>query len=236
MNPPAQATKTRKAAGNFKKNHLGETSRPCFNAKMRTNSHVALMVAILVSPMAKGEVIAELTERAIQGEVAAMTELAVRHEKGDGIARDLMAALPWYVRAAEQGNAAAQMKLGSLYIGGKGIKKDSGEAAKWFLLCAEQGNAAAQCQIGRMYLAGAGVLQNDVEAYKWAALAALQGHVPARKLLAFLEQRMSLAQNEDGRQRAADFLAHQTLNLPLELPKEIIAPIEPEPEILKAVD
>lgn len=196
---------------------------------MKTNSRVALMMAILAGPLAKAEGMTELTERAGRGEVAAMTELASRHEKGTDTARDMAAALKWYQQAAQQGDAAAQMKLGGLYLGGKGIKKDSGEAAAWFILCAEQGNTAAQCQVGRMYLAGAGVLQNDVIAYQWAALAALQGHSPARKLIAFLEQRMPLAQVEEGRQRAADFLARKTLDLPLELPAEMILPPEPEP-------
>ncbi|MEX1048418.1 MAG: hypothetical protein WED15_02735 [Akkermansiaceae bacterium] len=201
---------------------------------MKTNSRVALMMAILASPLAKAGKMAELTERAGQGEVAAMAELASRHEKGDGTARDMAAALIWYQQAAQRGDAAAQMKLGGLYLGGKGIKKDSGEAAKWFILCAEQGNAAAQCQVGRMYLAGAGMPQNEVAAYQWAALAALQGHSPARRLIAFLEQRMSLAQLEEGRQRAADFLALKTMNLPLELPAEMASP--PEPDILESTE
>jgi TPR repeat protein len=195
---------------------------------MRTNSRVVWMMAILASPLAWADVISELTERAGNGEAAAMAELAARHEKGDGMARDMQAALNWYVKAAELGDAAAQMKLGSMYISGKGVKKDSAEAAKWFQLCAEQGNAAAQCQIGRMYLAGAGVVQNDVEAYKWAALAALQGDPAARKLTVHLTQRMSPSQLEEGRQRAADFLARQTLDQPLEMPVEMIQPTDPD--------
>jgi TPR repeat protein len=58
-------------------------------------------------------------------------------------------------------------------------------------MAAEKGLAAAQCQMARMHLAGAGVPKDDIEAYQWATRAADQQNADAKRILIFLNQRMT---------------------------------------------
>ena len=169
-----------------------------------------LTFLILAAPLASGDAVSELLGRAESGEAVAQLELASIYASGKGVAKDMDAALKWYAKAAEQGNVDAQLKLGGIYIGGRGVRRDSSEAAKWFMMSAEAGNPAAQCQMGRMHMVGAGVAKDDVEAYKWARLAADQKDAAARKVVAFLEKRMTPKQVEFGRQLAKDFLEMKT--------------------------
>ncbi len=165
---------------------------------------------MLTAPLASGDAVSELLGRAETGDAAAQMELASLYAGGEGVAKDVEAALKWYTKAAEQGNVEAQMKLGGIYIGGRGVRKNSSEAAKWYLMGAEAGNPNAQCQMARMHMVGAGVAKDDVEAYKWARLAADQGDAAAKKVVAFLEQRMTSKQVMFGRQLASDFTQMKT--------------------------
>lgn len=189
-----------------------------------------LILAMIASSVAKGEGIAELIGKAEAGEAAAQLELGGLYLKGEGVTKDVAAAVKWLSQAAMLGNGEAQMKLGTLYISGKGVLKSSPEAAKWFMMSAEQGNAAAQCQIGRMHLTGAGVPKDDVEAYKWADLAAFQGDAAAKKIIVFLLVRMTAAQVAEGKELSRDFLemkkAEKSLDLPSDAPEP---PLEPLP-------
>lgn len=172
---------------------------------MKAPRSLWLVLLMLTAPLANGDAVAELQGRADAGEAAAQMELASRFEAGEGVAKDMQVALKWYVKSAEQGNVTAQLELGKIYIRGRGVRRNSSEAAKWFMMGAEAGNPTAQCQIGRMHMIGAGVVKDDVEAYKWASLAAEGGDPAAKKVVAFLAQRMSSAQEEFGRQLAVDF-------------------------------
>ena len=69
--------------------------------------------------------------------------MAVKLEQGDGVEKDLSAALKWYLRAANQGHAAAQNNLGNLYHEGQGVEKDMAQVFKWWGLAAIQGQADA---------------------------------------------------------------------------------------------
>lgn len=159
---------------------------------MKSNPVVCLILVLLASPLASGDVVSDL------------------------------------VAKAGQGDTAAQMALGRIYIAGKGAPRNSVEAAKWFLISAEQGNSAAQCQIARMCLTGAGVPKDDVEAYKWSSLASAQGDMAAKKVLIFLEKRMTPGQVADGRKRSADFVEMKTMQKTAGVPVEPAGPINPE--------
>lgn len=230
---------------------------------MKINPSFFLIPVLLAAPLASGDMVSDLVGRAEKGELVAQLELAAIYAKGEGVPKDNAAAARWFLKAAEQGDANAQfilgqryskdvaeavkwfskaaeqghgearMNLGGIYIAGKGVLKNSTEAAKWFLLSAEQGNPAAQCQIGRMHLTGAGVPKDDVEAYKWSNLASAQGNMAAKKVLVFLEKRMTPEQIAEGQKRSRDFLdrksLEKTLVLPADLPADLPAtPVEPE--------
>lgn len=195
---------------------------------MKASPICLLILALMAAPLANGDGVADLIQKAEKGEAAAQLELGEIYSKGQGVTKDVAEAVKWLTKAAEQGNAEAQMKLGGIHIGGRGVKKSSSEGAKWFTMAADQGNAAAQCQLARMHLAGAGVLKDDVEAYKWADLAAAQGDAAAKKVLDFLMLRMTPEKVAEGKQRSHDFLELKKVEKSLELPAEI-PPLPEEP-------
>ena len=59
---------------------------------------------------------------------------------GFGVAKDEVAAVSWYRKAAEQGNAQAQTNLGWMFAHGLGVSKNRAEAINWYRKAAEQGN------------------------------------------------------------------------------------------------
>lgn len=74
-----------------------------------------------------------------EGYAAALYNLGVCYENGNGVQQSYTEAVKWYSLAAEQGYAAAQYNLGVCYENGYGVKNSSAEAAKWFELAAQQG-------------------------------------------------------------------------------------------------
>ena len=57
----------------------------------------------------------ELREAAEKGNAEAQFNLGLCYENGEGIQKDLQAAVNWYRQAAEKGNAEAQYYLCLLY-------------------------------------------------------------------------------------------------------------------------
>jgi TPR repeat protein len=125
------------------------------------------------------------------GDAKGQARIGAKLLGGDGIAKNQAAAMEWLAKASAQGDPDAMMTLGNIHIAGKGVPKNSTEAAKWFGKAAEKGLAAAQCQMARMHLAGAGVPKDDIEAYQWATRAAEQQNADAKRILIFLNQRMT---------------------------------------------
>ena len=120
------------------------------------------------------ETLADLIEKAEQGDAGAQSNLGVMYTNGQGVLQDDEEAVKWYKEAAEQGHAGAQSNLGISYANGQGVPQDDGEAVKWFREAAEQGHAGAQSNLGVMYDKGLGVAQDYVQAHKWYNLAASQ--------------------------------------------------------------
>ena len=66
---------------------------------------------------------------------------------GFGVAKDEIAAVNWYRKAAEQGYAQAQANLGWMFENGLGVSKNRAEAITWYRKAAEQGNEGAISQL-----------------------------------------------------------------------------------------
>ena len=66
---------------------------------------------------------------------------------GFGVAKDEVAAVNWYRKAAEQGHAQAQNNLGRMYQNGLGVSKNRAEAITWYRKAAKQGNEGAISQL-----------------------------------------------------------------------------------------
>jgi uncharacterized protein len=68
----------------------------------------------------------------------AQFELYIGHESGNGVAKDLRAAIEWLTMAAEAGNPKAQHTLGRSYQTGYGVRQDL-EAARTWLMRSREG-------------------------------------------------------------------------------------------------
>jgi TPR repeat protein len=82
--------------------------------------------------------------RAAAGDPAAQYDLGERHHDGLGVARDLTAALTWFLRAAAQGHGKAQLAAGMMLFLGRGTARDEAEAVKWLLLAGDKGETKAR--------------------------------------------------------------------------------------------
>ena len=66
------------------------------------------------------------------------------------LARDPLAALAWFQRAAEHGDAKGQCALGSLLMSGEVAPRDADAARHWFEAAAKQGSTSAQLALGQL--------------------------------------------------------------------------------------
>jgi uncharacterized protein len=94
------------------------------------------------------------------GDALAMGNLALMHEKGEGVARDKAEAVRLWREAAGLGEARAIAKLGYLYDHGDGVPKDKAEAARLYQKAVDLGSAAAMQNFAVMYEFGEGVEAN----------------------------------------------------------------------------
>ncbi|MBL8489185.1 MAG: sel1 repeat family protein [Rhodocyclaceae bacterium] len=69
-----------------------------------------------------------------RGHVDAAYNLAVVHQHGDGVPRDMATALKWYRVAAEREDKVSQYALGLAYLNGDGVARDEKEAHRWFVM------------------------------------------------------------------------------------------------------
>jgi serine/threonine protein kinase len=107
---------------------------------------------------------------------AALVELGLKYEKGDGTSKDLAKAADLYRKAAEKGDAAGEFHLGMMYRDGDGLTKDPTQAAQWFTKSAQQNYADADNELGAMYQRGQGEPPDDAEALRWYRKSAEQGN------------------------------------------------------------
>ena len=123
-----------------------------------------------------------------QADAAALFQLGIQYEAGDGVQQDYRKAFDYYQKAADLGNSDAMLSIGVLYANGTGVVKNLKEAAKWFKAAAELGNVYAQYYLGRMYRFGEGIDQDQKEAAKWFKAAAEQGSCSAQFSLGYMYQ------------------------------------------------
>jgi uncharacterized protein len=108
-----------------------------------------------------------LTPLADRGDAVAQTKLGLIYTRGEGVARDDVAALGWLTRAAEQDQSEAQFELGVMYRDGLGTPANGALAMHWFERAAERGVPHAFNAIGEMYLGHQDVAQDYAAALSW---------------------------------------------------------------------
>ena len=74
----------------------------------------------------------------------AETELALRYESGDGVARNMQKAHRLYLAAAENGDFFAMYRAGCDYEYGYGVRKNPALARMWYEAAAEAGYEGAE--------------------------------------------------------------------------------------------
>lgn len=114
------------------------------------------------------ELVLPLAEK---GNAAAQGLLATMFSNGLGVAKDDLAAVKWWKKAAEQGEPNSEFHPGQTYAA-RGTQADDAQAVKWWRKAAEQGLAAAETRVGLAYYTAHGVDEDQVEAAKWFARAA----------------------------------------------------------------
>ena len=84
--------------------------------------------------------LSKLRQSALEGDGAAIWELAGREADGRGMPRDLAVAAKLHGKLAEAGFAPAQFKLAGSYEKGIGVNRDLAQAKLWYGRAADQGN------------------------------------------------------------------------------------------------
>ncbi|MDV2984604.1 UNVERIFIED_CONTAM: hypothetical protein Q9R58_09825 [Methylobacteriaceae bacterium AG10] len=87
--------------------------------------------------------LAKLKQDALDGDGAAVWEIASRQAEGRGVTRDLALAARFYEKLAMAGYAPAQFKVGNAYEKGSGVIRDVEKAKVWYGRAADQGNIRA---------------------------------------------------------------------------------------------
>lgn len=111
-------------------------------------------------------------------EIAALYEVG-----GGGVLPDFVAALQWYMRAADLGDAKANLALGRLYYLGTGVEIDHPRAFEFFSKSARANERGAFFALGIMSEFGKGTELNPSAAIDYYRRAVALGHVLARKHL-----------------------------------------------------
>ncbi|GFO55676.1 hypothetical protein GMSM_26830 [Geomonas sp. Red276] len=156
-----------------------------------------LMAAALPARAFDGIEIAQVKQRAEQGDAAAQSKLGVLYSSGVGMRMDKKEAVKWYQKAADQGYPVGQWNLAFMYVRGEGVEADLVKARELFTKAAETGFANAQYDLGVMFLDGLGGKQDREEAKKWFSRAAGQGYREAKKMLEELAEPLKVAQEKN---------------------------------------
>lgn len=141
----------------------------------------------------------------------AQNNLGVLFARAEASSPDCQAAVVCFRQAAEQGYAPAQTNLAQMYAQGKGLPTDQNEAIKWFRRAARQGDAGGQFHLGRSLhrlSLDSPDASNEarIEGFMWLQLASGQGFHNAESACDQLNLKMSSAELEESKRRAANFV------------------------------
>ncbi len=117
-----------------------------------------------------------------RGYLAALNNLAILYDAGDGVDVDEKRADDLWKSAAQQGHPLAMYNLAIRYQTGKGsIQRDHAQAYEWFVKAAESGFVPAMVETGAALASGLGVPSiNPRRAVEWFERAAAAGSNQAR--------------------------------------------------------
>ena len=104
-----------------------------------------------------------------QGYGPAQYNVGLKYKLGQGVAKDLFAAIEWYEKAASQDHVMGLYHLAIIYHGDHGAEfRDERKAYKQFKRAAELGNLSAMFYAGVYHEEGKGsASRNDKRASEW---------------------------------------------------------------------
>lgn len=176
---------------------------------------VVAIIFLIAAPRALAEEtkdqkdISELRAGAEKGNAEDQCNLGGAYFKGDGVPKNVVEAVKWWLKSADQGHAVSQSQLGFIYYDGdEGVPKDCAEALKWNNKAAAQGNPDSLAMLGDAYSEGCGVPIDNVKAYAWYNLALAAGDKFAGEAMNLLGQEMTQAQIAKAQLLARGWQAH----------------------------
>lgn len=136
------------ASGEFQPAGVDDGTAPVSAARAGWSPLPALGIAdgkliTAFRPALDAAALASLESAAKAGDLDAAVDLGVRHETGDGVAKDPQKSYALYCRAAKYGHAQGLYHLGRAYAGGSGVAKDERVAAAMLKLAADRGHLQA---------------------------------------------------------------------------------------------
>ncbi len=140
-----------------------------------------LLVRLRKFPPSSALDIDRLIEKAKAGDLKSQTQLAKRHQAGDGVRMDLKEAAHWLRLAARQGDGESCYRLGGYLLLNQENKRDAPQAARlWRLACA-LGHSGAQVDFAVMCAKGDGIPRSLKEAYYWMLISRRSLQEPRQK-------------------------------------------------------
>jgi TPR repeat protein len=133
----------------------------------------------------EGDAVIRYEDARNKGYVAALNNLALMYDKGEGIGRpDPEGATKLLQAGANQGHAIAMYNLAFRYRNGEGgLPRNANLAYEYFAKAAEAGNVGAMVEIGTLLWCGCGGPRNSVRAVEWLRRAANTGSDEAKRYL-----------------------------------------------------
>jgi TPR repeat protein len=108
---------------------------------------------------------------------------------GRGVAKDDVAAVGYWKRAAAKGSGVGESNLGGAYASGRGgLKQDYAEARRLYELAISHGYNEAYYYLGSLYREGRGVPVDDAKAVEYFKAGADRGESRAQNALGYAYQ------------------------------------------------
>lgn len=128
------------------------------------------------------------------GSVVAMNEVGVRYQRGAGITKDPVAAIGWFMLAAQHGLPVAYANLGNCYETGTGVLQDFDRAGANYATAVKYNFAPAQFLLAQFFESGKGTQVDSAKAYYLYHRAAANGVVDAEKRRDAIKAKLSKAE------------------------------------------
>lgn len=127
--------------------------------------------------------LAELENRAREGDADAQFQLGRAYFRGEGTPKDEAQALTWLEKSAGQGDADAMTSLGFFHARGIAVPLDEEKAAAWFRQGAEAGSLQSKLNLGLLLRQGKTIRLSNEESLRlmeeaaWAGLPEAQSYL-----------------------------------------------------------